>query len=167
MERSRLLPASVGALLSAGALLGSAPPTAAAADGPMLTRSIYVTTLTLGDLHTRGCNLGNAVENNPGREDLLLILDFGAQYYSSSSGWMFTRFESASDRTDNWARDAVEAYSDGFFNCSGTDTTSVVTVGLGTNNSVTVNRDGGVALANRADRAAAYADNWSMAKSAS
>lgn len=124
----------------------------------MHTLSRYVANSTQSDLENMGCTLGNRVESMGGTQRPVVVLDFASQYYSSTNGWMFSRW-GGSNVTDNWARDAVKSYGAGFWRCSGADVSSVLTVALGTNNDGTVTSDAGRALANRVDEAENYAAN--------
>lgn len=147
---------SVFALI-AGLSYGAAPD-ARAATPPYATASRYVSSLTQQQLDDKGCLLGNNIEAEAGTQNVVVILDFGGQRNDSTSGWMFSRW-GGNDVTDTWARDAVKSFAHGFWLCSGTDTASQLSLGLGTNNSLTVSAAAGQVVANRVDEAANYADN--------
>jgi hypothetical protein len=92
----------------------------------------------------------HARQNRAGTQRSIAVLDFGAMYYSSSSGWMMTAFSGA-DMTISSARTMVQEFGHGYWVCTGSDVASTVYVGLGTNNSAgTITSSAGLALAQQA-----------------
>lgn len=93
-----------------------------------------------------GCNQGHSDANN-GKINSEVILDFGGQW----SGTDYNGIEAA-----------AEQFAKAYFICTGSDTTSVVTLGLGTNNSADPNYitySGGATWANMVKTVAAWVSN--------
>lgn len=113
---------------------------------PHVSTSIYVTTTNTTTAYNEGCAQGTADASHPS-EDSEVILDFGGQN-SSDTGTIFT-INNGSGGT--YAQDAAyaEQFASGYWVCTGSDTTSVLYLALGTNNSAyQVSSAGGAKWAN-------------------
>jgi hypothetical protein len=151
------------ALLGAVAvvLVGQAP---AAFAAPPSANSYYVAGYDSTWAYNIGCSLGTADKNLAGTQQHVVVLDFGAMY-TSTSGWKVTAFSGA-DFALSSARVMAQEFGHGYWFCTGSDVTSSVQVGLGTNNSAgTVTSAAGAALAGAAETGYNTVKNngWSQA----
>lgn len=80
-----------------------------------------------------GCELGTRDKNLPGKQESLVILDFGITKYQNgqygASGMMIGGFV-----TLDQVADAVEQFGLGYWDCTDQDYDSIVHLGIGTNN---------------------------------
>jgi hypothetical protein len=121
------------------------------AAAPPKARSYYVTEYNKTWAYNRGFALGQEDLALSGTQNHVAILDFGSMYVKSSV-WYVTAF-SGSDFTLSKAADMVYEFGRGYYFGAGSDRTSYVRVGLGTNNSGgTVTAAAGAALAAQAKR---------------
>ncbi|HZW05228.1 MAG TPA: hypothetical protein VFF68_14945, partial [Anaerolineaceae bacterium] len=107
---------------------------------PPYSTSFYVQKNDPAFLYSLGCSLGTRDLNTPGTQDSLVILGFGQGWYENGQ-YGVLMFQDISITNPpyiflNTTRvgDAVKEYIKGYWNCSGSDTTSQVTVGIGLNN---------------------------------
>jgi hypothetical protein len=151
--------AALSLVISAAGLVATVVPAYAAA--PPNSVSYYVTGYSTSWAYNAGCSLGQLDLNRAGTQRSIAILEFGAMYFSSSSGWMMTAY-SGSDMTISSARAMVQEFGHGYWVCTGSDLGSTVYVGLGTNNSAgTITWSAGLALAQEARTAWDTMDsNW-------
>ncbi|TAN31944.1 hypothetical protein EPN29_12135 [bacterium] len=104
---------------------------AAAQSQPPTDWSFYVRTTNTTTLYNLGCNQGNA-DRNAGNVNSEVILDFGGQAYYNNGTYLtgsnaFVSYATIESLAENFAL--------GYYYCTGSDFTSVVTIGIGTNNS--------------------------------
>jgi hypothetical protein len=144
-----------------GILLTAVGPVLPAFAAPPSSRSYYVTAYSTSWAYNVGCSLGQLDLGRAGTQRSIAVLDFGAMYYSSTNGWMMTAFSGA-DMKISSARAMVQEFGHGYWVCTGSDLTSTVYVGLGTNNSAgDVTSSAGLALAKQARTAWDTMDsNW-------
>ncbi len=120
---------------------------------PLSARSYYVSDFSLAWAYDRGCTAGSADLDEPGAQTRYVVLDFGAMYETASGGWNVTAF-GGPDFALYKARNMVQEWAKGYFNCTGSDVQSVAYIGLGTNNSGgDVTYAAGVELATKAQGA--------------
>jgi hypothetical protein len=112
---------------------------------PPTDASYYVTSTDTGSAYNLGCNQGKQDAENSSNSEV--ILDFGGQ---TSDGSGTNEPGNGSVFYSNAQIEAVaEAFSEGYYYCTGSDTSSILTLGIGTNNSNgDVNYSGGQAWAN-------------------
>lgn len=124
-------------------------PAAGASAAPLKSNSFYVTSYDLDWAHQKGCHLGETDRDEPGTQRHVAVLDFGA-LSQVSGGWEVSAFTGASFSVEK-ARQMVEQFARGYYGCTGTDTTSTLFIGFGTNNSAgTITSAAGKKLANAA-----------------
>ncbi len=137
------------------ALVAARP--ASAADMPQTDWSFYVTALNTSEAETLGCNQGE-FDADHGDINSTVTLDFGGQD-SSNNGTILTFSGTVVSYGD------VEAYAETFgfwyWDCTGADTTSLLTLSIGTNNSAYyVNSTGGASWAGVVNAVTSYMDNY-------
>ncbi len=116
-----------------------APQTAVEGDG-----SYYVTSSDPRLLLDTGCQDGSA-DAGSGAPERLTILDFGGQYADGSGTKPVT---GPAELTNTGVEELAENYARGWYLCTGTDQSAVLTLEVGTNNSLAdVNTAGGAAWA--------------------
>lgn len=117
---------------------GAAP--AAAASIPPDDYSYYVTALNPNTASTQGCKQGN-YDSSHGRIDSTVTLDFGGQNSSNTGTYLtFSNTSVSYSSIESYA----ETFAYNYWLCTGTDTTSNLTMSIGTNNSAYyVNSTGG------------------------
>ena len=96
----------------------------------------YVTNFYTGDNHwyNAGCNLGGAALHGQVGQSLVVIMDFGSEWLSGSTwgtDWI--------DRDGVWhtwtqAQAVIDSYADGFYVCTGSDTSAQLTIAAGIRN---------------------------------
>jgi hypothetical protein len=111
---------------------GCAPRFAPAA--PHTSTSAYVGTTSTTTAYNQGCSEGSLDAHTPSQNSEL-VLDFGGQN-SSNTGTIFTS-NNGTGATYAQVAAYAEQYGKGYYDCAraASDTKSIVTVGLGTNNS--------------------------------
>ena len=92
--------------------------------------SFYVETTSTTTLYNLGCNQGHFDANN-GKSNSAVVLDFGAQN-SANTGTTEINGVGISYGT---VESLAEQFARGYFICTGADTTSLQSLGVGTNNS--------------------------------
>jgi hypothetical protein len=160
---------TVGAFLAVGvsfALVATvvvglgADSAAAAPTPPPYYKSYYMDTASRSALYDLGCAHGKADKSRAGTQRSVVILNFGAVYYSSNAGTYYATLFDGSDTRLTAVRDAVKQYGYGYLICTEADTESSTTVALGTNNSAgTITSAAGSYFANRVDEIGAYFDS--------
>lgn len=102
--------------------------------------SFYVTAYDIssdpndkGSVYTLGCNQGKFDASHSPPVNSLVVLDFGVQ--TSSGGGAIATFSGATF-TNAEIEEMAETFSKEYYLCTGSDSTSILTLGLGTNNSV-------------------------------
>ncbi len=155
--RARTIGVLAATSLMLSSLAASAPTSEAAITSlpKPITYSIYVESLTATDLYNRGVSLGESVADVSGTQTAYAILDFGALYNNSSTGWMVTK-HGGTNTTDNATVPLVEAFAHGFWIGTGSDLGSTLYLGMGVNNSSTISNAGGKAWADRVNTANDY-----------
>lgn len=124
---------SICALLGAGITLSSAPSKAFAAPAtPPTDWSFYITSASTSTAFNLGCSQGHFDSGHSPVIDSEVILDFGEQYYSDGSGGVLLL--SGIQISNAQIQAVTEAFSDGYWDCTGTDSTSVLYLGIGINN---------------------------------
>ncbi len=125
------------ALLSPLFLLRGAQTAFAIAPKPPTDWSFYMFTPNSSQAYTLGCNQGKYDAGFNPVVDSEVVLDFGGPSGSGDGTLNYSAIESAS-----------EQFALGYYVCTGGDTTSVLRLGLGTNNSADVTYNDGVTWAN-------------------
>jgi hypothetical protein len=107
-------------------------------------RSYYVTSSNPQPLRATGCQDGTT-DADSGQTQRLTVLDFGGQYADGSG----TRPVRGPAKLTNAQIEQLAAnYAQGWYTCTGGDSSPVLTLGIGTNNSLRdVNASGGAAWA--------------------
>ena len=119
-------------LLVASATVISAPRALATASKPATDWSWYVTTSDTSTAQTLGCNQGTFDASYSPHINSIVVLDFGAQ--NSSGTDTLTTFTGVT-LTNSQIEKIAEAFAFGYWDCLKSDTTSFVTLGIGTNDS--------------------------------
>lgn len=106
-------------------------PSPAAASPPPVNWSFYINTYNTSVAYNDGCGDGQWATNN-GSVDIAVILDFGAQN-AANTGTLLPLTNTSV--TYAQAITYAEQWATGFYFCTGANTTSIMTLGVGTNNS--------------------------------
>lgn len=113
------------------------PTTNPARSAPAFTNSIYVNTVKSSTLYNLGCKQGKQDAALAGKQNSLVILDFGKtkKFTRDGTTYLGTKLLFVSTyATMSEIAVATENYAKGYLACSGTDTTSFLRIGIGTNN---------------------------------
>ncbi len=106
---------------------------------PLYSTSYYIQNGDPSKMWGLGCQLGTRDASTTGTQDSLVILDFGKMWVLDGVYGV----KIFSDPTNGYFRqvlsfaqieDRVKAYAQGYWDCSGTDHSSHVTIGIGTTN---------------------------------
>ncbi len=106
---------------------------------PLYSTSYYIQNGDPAKMYDLGCQLGTRDASTPGTQDSLVILDFGKMWIADNVYGVKT----FSDPTNGYKRyflsfvaleDFAKQYAQGYWNCSGNDRASYLTLGIGTNN---------------------------------
>jgi len=107
---------------------------------PLTDWSFYVTTADSSTAYNLGCNQGNFDASFSPPVNSLVVLDFGGQQADGSG----TKLINGTLVTNAQIETVAESFSNGYWVCTGGDTTSFLLLGIGTNNSFyDVNSAGG------------------------
>jgi hypothetical protein len=120
----------VAALVSAVLSIGGTQP-AFASTQPSTDWSFYMTTIDTGTAYNLGCNQGHFDASFSPPANSLVVLDFGGQQADGSG----TKLINGTLVTNAQLEAAAENFANGYWTCTGTDTTSSLLLGIGTNNS--------------------------------
>ncbi|MGH2459825.1 MAG: hypothetical protein ACRDIY_13275, partial [Chloroflexota bacterium] len=111
---------------------------------PPTDPSYYVTTPDPNVAYNLGCTQGRFDASASPATDSLVVLDFGGQLSDGSS----TLLINGGPISNAQIEAVAEAFSQGYWYCTGSDQSSTLTLGIGTNNSYfDVNGSGGAAWA--------------------
>lgn len=131
---------AVSAALATAFSGGHIPSALAMQTQPPTDWSFYVTTYDVstsstdpGSMYTLGCNQGKYDASHSPPVNSLVVLDFGVQ---TSSGSETVATFSGATFTNAEIEEMAETFSKEYYLCTGSDTSSILTLGLGTNNSV-------------------------------
>jgi hypothetical protein len=120
--------------------LGLAPSAFAVQSKPVTDWSFYVTTPDTSSAYNLGCNQGSFDASLSPVANSLVVLDFGGQFADGSGSLLINGVPV----TNSQIEAAAESFSAGYWTCTGADTTSVLMLAVGTNNSYyDVNSSGG------------------------
>ena len=100
---------------------------------PATDWSFYVRRVVSSDAYTLGCNQGNHDTLN-GQKNSLVVLDFGIQNAAGTGTYLI---ESGTFVTHLQIRTYAAQFAEGYWDCTGSNTSSKVRLAIGTNNSVT------------------------------
>jgi hypothetical protein len=134
--------AAVGtsALAALAVVVDRAPPAFAVQAKPPTDWSFYVATPDTASAYNLGCNQGAYDAGFAPPSNSLVVLDFGGQLPDGSGSLLINGVSVSNSQIES----AAEAFSHGYWDCTGADTTSVLLLGVGTNNSYyDVNSAGG------------------------
>ena len=123
--------AGASALVIAALWIDRIPPAFAVQAKPPTDWSFYVTTSDTAAAYNLGCNQGAFDAGFSPYANSLVVLDFGGQLPDGSGSLLINGVSITNDQIEA----AAEAFSSGYWNCTGADTTSVLLLGVGTNNS--------------------------------
>ncbi|CAN7542401.1 peptidase inhibitor family I36 protein [Terrabacter sp. LjRoot27] len=101
---------------------------------PSSAPSYYVSNQDTAWANAKGCAMGNADEAQAGTQTRIVVLDFGRLNHDADGVWRLSYF-SGTDRTPASAGALAVAMGKGYDSCVGADTSSLLRIGLGTNNS--------------------------------
>ncbi len=99
---------------------------------PPTDPSYYVTTTDTSTAYNLGCDEGVADANTSPSPNSLVVLDFGGQLADGSGTLLIN---GAGPITNGQIEAVAEAFSHGYWYCTGNDLSSVLTLVVGTNNS--------------------------------
>ena len=88
--------------------------------------------MVTSDAYTLGCNQGD-FDTLHGRKNSLVVLAFGVQTSGGTGTWLI---ESGSFASNSQIRSYATQFARGYWDCTGSNTTSILRLALGTNNSV-------------------------------
>ncbi|MFG2169306.1 hypothetical protein [Micromonospora chersina] len=123
--------AALSTLVAAGWIALPAGP-AAAVTVPYEGLSYYVQTNSPSKLYDLGCRMGDLDYSRPGTQHTLVVLQFGGP--TLVNGVQGATLYDGPNSTTSQILAAVKEYAHGYYLCAGSDTSSVVEVGIGTNN---------------------------------
>lgn len=141
MSLSLLVSSLLMAYGTPGALAAQVQPQVQAK--PPTDASFYMSSTDPVAAFNLGCNQGRADATASPVANSEVILDFGGQVNTAS-----TKLVNGQVVTNAQIVAAVESFGIAYFTCTGTDTTSFVTLGIGTNNSLDVSYAEGQVWAN-------------------
>ncbi len=123
---------------------------------PPVSTSIYVVNFfdnVNNDLLDKaGCEMGTRDFNLPGSQDSFVFIDFGYQIIQNNQWGVMTL--GSEIKTLDEVENGVLSYARGYSRCVGSDWSSLITIGIGTNNSAkSVNLNSGIAWANMVKQA--------------
>lgn len=125
------------ALLSIGAMLGlltmtqGIPKAFASQTRPPADWSFYMNSASTSTAYTFGCDQGKADASFSPPLNSEVVLDFGGQF-SDGSGTLMINGVSI---TNSQIASVTESFAQGYWDCTGNDSTSVMHLGIGTSNS--------------------------------
>lgn len=102
-------------------------------DQPLYSTSYYMKTVDDTFLFNLGCELGTRDQQTPGTQDSVVVLDFSYPI-CPPDGTLGAELFGFGPVPLNDISNAVKNFGLGYYACSGTDQTSSVVVGIGTNN---------------------------------
>lgn len=121
--------------------------------------SYYIQTTSSLEAYNYGCALGRTDRDLPGTQDRLVILDFGQPWYENGVyGTIIFRVPPVTEFVfaDFYTVKAVaQNYAAGYWNCTGSDTQSHLTLGIGTSNYLRADMQ-------NADRARQHGQLWAQ-----
>lgn len=120
--------ASLAALLSMAVAMYVAPKAFAVQAKPPTDWSFYVLSASSTTAYNLGCNQGQFDASFSPVVNSEVVLDFGQHYYGdvlTLGGFTLTQTQ---------VQQIAEAFAEGYWVCTGNDTTSVLTLGIGINN---------------------------------
>jgi hypothetical protein len=142
-QRAAVLLATSVFAAGAGVLSGSTPAFATQAM-PRTATNYYISSVSTTTAYNDGCSAGKRDALSP-NQDSEVVLDFGGQN-SAGTG---TKLINGTMVSWSQIQGVAEQFGAGYYTCTGSDTTSVVHLGLGTNNSYyNVSSAGGQSWAN-------------------
>jgi len=132
-------------LVATGWTLALAPPALAVEEKPPTDWSFYITTPDTNTAYNLGCNQGAFDASFSPPANSLVVLDFGGQLPDGSGTLLIDGIRVSNGDIEA----AAEAFSAGYWVCTGSDTSSVLSLSIGTNNSYyDVSSSGGQTWAN-------------------
>lgn len=131
---------------------------------PLYSTSYYIQNADPALMYDLGCSLGMRDATTPGRQDSLVILDFGKMWIINGVYGIKTFSKSGNPADRQFLgfadlKDRAKWYAQGYWNCAGDDNVSQVTVGLGTNNYDSFNQTN-IAQDNLRGIAVDFGRNW-------
>jgi hypothetical protein len=99
---------------------------------PPASESVYMKSVDPQTLYNLGCQYGTKDLNAPGTQDSVVILDFGRPRLEN--GQLGTKIFYGGLVTMGQIGTATKYFGQGYYMCSGADTLSHITIGVGTNN---------------------------------
>jgi hypothetical protein len=121
--------AALAILVIAGGLAHGESRAYAVSPQPVTAWSFYVRTSNVATIGTLGCNQGHA--DAASRQSSEVILDFGVQWSDNSK----TLTKNGIYLSIATVEQMAESFVDNYYTCTGADTTTIVKLGIGTNNS--------------------------------
>ncbi len=126
------------------------------APAPSAPQSYYIQNNDPSVMWSLGCSLGEHDQQTPGKQDSLVILNFGQMWTQSGTPGVYSYGDWVSM---GGLQDAVKSYVEGYYQCSGSDDTSYLTLGIGTNNYGTFGT-GSSSQSVLSENAYAYGQRW-------
>jgi hypothetical protein len=109
-------------------------PTPTAGPTPFInSSSYYIKSLSTSKLANLGCQLGERDRDLPGAQTSIVVLDFG-QPASEDGVYGVLLFSNWNFASTSQIGAAARSFAQGYWNCTGSDTKSKVTLALGTSN---------------------------------
>lgn len=100
---------------------------------PPYTTSYYMKTVKSATMINVGCDLGKQVVSLPGTQELLVTLDYGRPYDMGNGIWGASMFGFGPTSTTDIGN-AIKIAGRAYVQCSGADSGSHLTIGIGTSN---------------------------------
>ncbi len=97
-----------------------------------LNSSLYMQTISPSAAYNLGCQMGTRDLNLPGTQNSLAILDYGQGWSEDGITWGVWNFSWVFASTTQ-VGNSVREFARGYYNCTGSDTTSHLTLAIGTN----------------------------------
>jgi hypothetical protein len=97
-----------------------------------LNSSLYMQSMSPSTAYALGCQVGRRDLNLPGTQSSLVILDYGQGWSEDGTIWGVWNFSWVFASTTEIGN-SVREFGRGYYNCTGSDTTSQLTLAIGTN----------------------------------
>jgi hypothetical protein len=104
--------------------------------GKLATNSYYMITVDDSFLYDLGCEIGTRDQNEPEAQDSVSVLDFSYPICDSELGYGGDLFGFGPVPLHD-IENAVKSFALGYYTCTGSDNTSNLVIGVGTNNKLT------------------------------
>ncbi len=142
---ARLGPLLTALIVAVSACFVLAASPANAATAPPEGISLYITSSSITNMHTLGCQMGTLDLQRAGTQSTIVSLEFGGMLTVSGT-WGASMYGGTNQKL-SVVLSLAEAYATSFWQCTGADLTSTAEVALTTNSSLSITSAAGSAWA--------------------